>query len=84
MIIAVITSVSHNIIRPYLGTLGAVNVHPFIGLLAVIGGVIAFGFPGLFIGPMVASIYFGALPIIVKEYFPESEEREASESVQEL
>lgn len=30
----------------------------------------SFGFPGLFIGPMVASIYFGALPIIVEEYFP--------------
>lgn len=70
MLIAAVTSVSDNIIRPYLGTLGAVDVHPFIGLLAVIGGVIGFGFPGLFIGPMVASIYFGALPIIVEEYFP--------------
>ena len=70
MLIAAGTSVSDNLIRPYLGTLGAVDVHPFIGLLAVIGGVMAFGFPGLFIGPMVASIYFGALPIIVDEYFP--------------
>ncbi len=70
LVIAAVTSVTDNIIRPYLGTLGAIDVHPFIGLLAVIGGVISFGFPGLFIGPMVASIYFGALPIIVEEYFP--------------
>lgn len=70
MLIAGVTSVTDNIIRPYLGTFGAIEVHPFIGLLAVIGGVMSFGFPGLFIGPMIASIYFGALPIIVEEYFP--------------
>ena len=70
MIIAGVSGLSDNIIRPYLGSLGAVEVHPFIGLLAVIGGVIMFGLPGLFIGPLVASLIFGALPIIIDEYFP--------------
>lgn len=79
MLIAAVASVSDNLIRPYLGTLGAIDVHPFIGLLAVIGGVISFGFPGLFIGPMVASIYFGALPIIVEEYFPAKTKLDESE-----
>lgn len=69
LVVAVITGVSDNIIRPYLGTLGEVEVHPFIGLLAVIGGVIMIGLPGLFIGPLIAALIFGALPIIAEEYF---------------
>lgn len=70
MVVAAFSGLSDNILRPYLGTLGDVEVHPFIGLLAVIGGVIMFGLPGLFIGPLVASLIFGALPIIIEEYFP--------------
>lgn len=67
---AVVAGLIDNIIRPFLGSLGEVVVHPFIGLIAVIGGVIMFGLPGLFIGPLVASLIFGALPIIVNEFFP--------------
>lgn len=70
MVIAAVSGLSDNIIRPFLGSLGEVEVHPFIGLLAVIGGVIMFGLPGLFIGPLVASLMFGAIPIIIEEYFP--------------
>ena len=76
MILSVVSGLADNIIRPYLGTLGEVEVHPFIGLLAVIGGVSMFGLPGLFIGPLVASLIFGALPIIVNEYFPERSDTE--------
>lgn len=70
MVVAGFSGLSDNIIRPFLGSLGAVEVHPFIGLLSVIGGVIMFGLPGLFMGPLVASLMFGALPIIIDEYFP--------------
>lgn len=68
---AAVAGVSDNILRPYLGSLGNVSVHPFIGLLAVIGGVIMLGLPGLFIGPLLASLSFGALPIVIDEYYPE-------------
>jgi predicted PurR-regulated permease PerM len=68
LVVSAISGVSDNIIRPYLGTLGAVEVHPFIGLMAVIGGVIMFNLPGLFIGPLVASLIFGVIPIILDEY----------------
>lgn len=68
LVVALISGVSDNIIRPYLGTLGAVEVHPFIGFMAVIGGVIMFGLPGLFIGPLLASLIFGVIPIIISEY----------------
>lgn len=70
LVFAAVAGISDNIIRPYLASLGNVSVHPFIGLLAVIGGVIMLGLPGLFIGPLLASLSFGALPIIIDEYYP--------------
>lgn len=76
MIVAAISGTADNICRSYLGTLGEVSVHPMIGFLAVIGGVITFGFLGLFIGPLVAAIIFGTLPIIINEYLPSKEEEE--------
>lgn len=70
LVVAALASVSDNLLRPLIGSLGEVNVHPFIGLLSVIGGVLMFGLPGLFIGPLIVSLSFGALPIIIEEYFP--------------
>jgi predicted PurR-regulated permease PerM len=69
-VIGGIAGVADNIIRPYLVSLGEVEVPAFIGFLAVIGGVIGMGLPGLFVGPLLASLVYGALPIIVEEYFP--------------
>ena len=71
MVVAGVSGLSDNIIRPYLASMGDAEVHPFIGLLAVIGGVIMFGLPGLFIGPLLASLALGAVPIIVDEFFQE-------------
>ncbi len=68
--VAAFSGLSDNLIRPLLGSLGVVEVHPFIGLLSVIGGVIMFGLPGLFMGPLITALIFGALPIIIDEYFP--------------
>lgn len=73
MAVAAFAGIADNLIRPLLGSWGEVHVHPFISLLAVIGGVIMLGLPGLFIGPLIATISFGALPIIVDEYFPRIE-----------
>ena len=69
-IIGVVSGVSDNLIRPYLVSLGEVEVPAFIGFLAVIGGVIIMGLPGLFVGPLLASMVYGVLPIIFDEYFP--------------
>lgn len=69
-IIGIVSGVADNIIRPYLASLGEVEVPAFIGFLAVIGGVIVMGLPGLFVGPLIASMMYGVLPIIFEEYFP--------------
>ncbi len=70
-IIGAFSGVADNIIRPYLNSRGEVEVPGFIGFLAVIGGVIVLGLPGLFIGPLLASLMYGIIPIILSEYFPE-------------
>jgi predicted PurR-regulated permease PerM len=75
-VIGLISGVADNIIRPFLSSLGEVEVPAFIGFLAVIGGVIVLGLPGLFIGPLIASLVFGVLPLIFDEYFPNSEREE--------
>ena len=71
LVIGGISGVADNVVRPYLVSLGEVEVPAFIGFLAVIGGVIMMGLPGLFVGPLLASLMYGALPIIVEEYFPQ-------------
>jgi predicted PurR-regulated permease PerM len=74
-VVAGVAGISDNVIRPYLASLGEVAVNPFVGLLAVIGGVIMLGLPGLFIGPLVASLCFGAVPIIIEELMPKDRRR---------
>lgn len=68
LFIALVASVSDNIIRPFLNSLGSVEVPPFVGFLAVIGGVIILGLPGIFVAPLLASICFGLVPIMYDEY----------------
>jgi predicted PurR-regulated permease PerM len=70
--VAIVSGLSDNVVRPFLGSLGTVEVHPLIGLVSVIGGVLVFGLPGLFLGPLLSSLLFGAVPIILGEYFPEN------------
>lgn len=74
VVIAVIAGAIDNVVRPYLATSGEVEVPALIGLLAVIGGVTAFGLKGLFLGPFVASLAFGVLPLIFEDQFPKQTE----------
>lgn len=74
-IIGSFAGLADNLVRPYLVSLGEVEVPAFIGFLAVIGGVYVLGLPGLFVGPLLASLVYGALPIIVEEYFPQKENK---------
>lgn len=75
-IIGAVSGIADNIIRPYLVSLGEVEVPAFIGFLAVIGGVIVMGLPGLFVGPLLASMMYGIIPLIVNDYFPNESEGE--------
>jgi predicted PurR-regulated permease PerM len=52
---SVVISTADNIIRPWVVS-GRVELHPLILLFFILGGVEAFGFLGLFLGPVVASV----------------------------
>lgn len=72
-VIGVISGTADNIMRPYLSSIGKSKVPIFVSFLAVIGGVFVLGIPGLFVGPLLASLVYGAIPIIAREFFPQME-----------
>lgn len=55
-----------NILRPYMLS-GKSEIHPLIGLLSVIGGVLVFGIAGLFFGPLIAILTIQGLPLLLQE-----------------
>lgn len=74
--IAAFTGLIDNVLRPYLNSRGSsVEVPAFVNFLAIIGGVITIGLAGLFVGPLLASLCYGALPIILEEWFPVMDNR---------
>jgi predicted PurR-regulated permease PerM len=54
-----------NVIRPWVVG-GRVELHPMVLLFFILGGVEGFGFIGLFLGPVVASV-LAALFSMLKE-----------------
>jgi len=62
--IVVVSSID-NLVRPWV-VAGRVELHPFVLLFFILGGVEAFGFIGLFLGPVVASV-LAALFVMLRE-----------------
>lgn len=50
-----VISTADNIVRPWVVS-GKVELHPLVLLFFILGGVEAFGFLGLFLGPVIASV----------------------------
>jgi predicted PurR-regulated permease PerM len=73
--VAAFSGIIDNFIRPYLNSRGSVEVPAYVNFLAIIGGVITIGLAGLFVGPLMASLTYGAIPIILEEWFPVLDER---------
>jgi predicted PurR-regulated permease PerM len=55
VVLGIVAGTMDNVIRPYL-VKGEGNVHSVIMLIAIIGAIIFFGLPGLFLGPMFVSV----------------------------
>ncbi|MCM2282955.1 MAG: AI-2E family transporter [Bdellovibrionaceae bacterium] len=62
-----VIGISDNIVRPYV-LRGGANVHPLVGFVAAFGGLEAMGFYGLFIGPVIAGLFFHVLPLVTRSY----------------
>jgi len=59
---AVVVSGSDNVIKPMV-LRGSARIHPLLGFLSIIGGVLAFGVFGFLIGPVVLSLVLSAIRI---------------------
>ena len=59
---ALVISTIDNILKPLI-LKGAAQVHTLLGFLAIIGGLYAFGFKGLVVGPVVLSLVMSAFRI---------------------
>lgn len=60
--VGLVVGVIDNIVRP-LVLRGQEEVHPMVGLVAILGGIAAFGVPGVFIGPLIACMAIAVLDI---------------------
>ena len=63
---AVVISSADNIVRPIV-VAGRVELHPMVLLFFILGGVEAFGFLGLFLGPVVASVLAAVFAMLREE-----------------
>ncbi|MBX3020910.1 MAG: AI-2E family transporter [Bdellovibrionales bacterium] len=70
VVVAVIAGTMDNLARPYLIASGDEDMHPVVSLLAIIGALILFGMPGLFLGPVIASVAFKIIPALQNEPEP--------------
>jgi predicted PurR-regulated permease PerM len=58
----VVVSGSDNVVKPLL-LRGRARIHPLLGFLSILGGVLAFGVFGFLIGPVVLSLVLSAMRI---------------------
>lgn len=59
-----------NIIKPIMVSAQGDLIHPVISLVALIGAVLMYGFPGLLLGPVLTQLSFRIIPIL---YFEEAQ-----------
>lgn len=64
VVVAVLAGTIDNVVRPYLIASGEEDLHPVVSLLAIIGALILFGMPGLFLGPVIATVAVKIVPTL--------------------
>lgn len=74
LVTGVVAGLIDNIIRPLLMGQKENPIHPFITLLSLLGGIIVFGFPGLFIGPVLAQVTWISIPLLLESRTEDSNE----------
>lgn len=65
---SIIVGLSDNILRPLL-LKKKLEVHPFLILLSVLGGIKIFGFFGVFIGPVIISLLISVLHLYKLDFY---------------
>jgi predicted PurR-regulated permease PerM len=60
--VGLVVGLVDNVVRPAV-LRGRQEMHPMVSLIAIIGGIAALGLPGVFIGPLLASVAISALDL---------------------
>jgi predicted PurR-regulated permease PerM len=63
LIVAALIMTADNLVRP-LFLKGTANLHPLIAFVGAFGGLEIFGFPGVFLGPIIAGLFIATLQIL--------------------
>jgi len=66
---AVVVGTSDNILRPLLAK-GRMDLHPLLVFVTIFGGIAAFGFLGVILGPMIGSIFTAMVRIWKRDFVP--------------
>lgn len=66
-VVGVFAGLVDNLLRPWLASLGESKCPSVVSFIAVLSGAILLGFPGLFIGLLVAALVFDTLPLFWDE-----------------
>jgi predicted PurR-regulated permease PerM len=78
-VVAVVAGSVDNIIKPLIvASSSEESINPIISLLAIIGGVIVYGLPGLLLGPILTELTLKIVPILFHEEEKEEAENSAS------
>lgn len=75
IVLSVFVGTADNVARTYFtqGDKDSEEVPTYATFLAIIGGVLAFGFPGLFFGPLIVDLFFRLSPVLISEALSENE-----------
>lgn len=65
VVVGSIAGIADNVIRVFLLKIVKDKLHPFWALLAIIGGIIVLGLPGLFLGPVIVSATLQIVPALL-------------------
>lgn len=63
LIVSIVAGATDNLVRPYLISSYDETLHPIVSLLSLIGALMVFGMPGLFLGPVIASVAVKTIPM---------------------
>lgn len=64
-----VVGTSDNLLRPLLAK-GRMDLHPLLVFVTIFGGIVAFGFLGVILGPMIGSIFTAMVRIWKRDFIP--------------
>jgi predicted PurR-regulated permease PerM len=65
-VVALMVAMTDNFVRPYF-LRGSTNLHPLVAFVAAFGGLQTFGFPGVFLGPIIAGLFITTVKVLLTD-----------------